>query len=231
MRIKDLPSFNKPSSKLLRNGAESLDTAELLAIIFGVGNKNESALEMSNRILKACNLHRIEDLGLKELINLIKDKREEAETRDYVRAMQLFSLVELSKRYNKLSNKGYKKEIRSAKDILHIFVDKFRNYKKEVLSVVLLDTKNQVMSIKEVSVGTLNSSLIHPREVFKEAIKESAYAIILVHNHPSGDPKPSEEDIEITKSLIEAGKMLNILVLDHVIIGGNKYWNWLDFKS
>ncbi|MBS3150539.1 DNA repair protein RadC [Candidatus Woesearchaeota archaeon] len=137
------------------------------------------------------------------------------------------SIVELSKRYNKLVKGGYnKKPINSAKDVYDIFVDEMRPYKKEVLKVVLLDTKNVPISIKEVSVGTLNSSLIHPREVFKDAIKESANSIILVHNHPSGNCEPSSEDIEMTKLLVQAGEHLGVKVLDHVIIGKKKYWSW-----
>ena len=218
MKIKDIPNFNRPGSKLIKNGVSSLDTAELLSIVFGVGSKGESAIELSNRLLKDYNLHKFEELGFKELTKECKG--------DFVKAMKLLSIVELSKRYNKLVKGGYnKKPINSAKDIYNMFVDEMRNYKKEVLKVVLLDTKNVPISIKEVSVGTLNSSLIHPREVFKEAIKESANSIILVHNHPSGNCNPSNEDIEMTKLLVQAGEHLGVKVLDHVIIGKRKYYS------
>ena len=218
MKIKDIPNFNRPGSKLIKNGVGSLDTAELLSIVFGVGSKGESAIELSNRLLKDYNLHKFEELGFKELTKECKG--------DFVKAMKLLSIVELSKRYNKLVKGGYnKKPINSAKDIYNMFVDEMRNYKKEVLKVVLLDTKNVPISIKEVSVGTLNSSLIHPREVFKEAIKESANSIILVHNHPSGNCNPSNEDIEMTKLLVQAGEHLGVKVLDHVIIGKRKYYS------
>ena len=218
MKIKDIPNFNRPGSKLIKNGVSSLDTAELLSIVFGVGSKGESAIELSNRLLKDYNLHKFEELGFKELTKECKG--------DFVKAMKLLSIVELSKRYNKLVKGGYnKKPINSAKDIYNMFVDEMRNYKKEVLKVVLLDTKNVPISIKEISVGTLNSSLIHPREVFKEAIKESANSIILVHNHPSGNCDPSNEDIEMTKLLVQAGEHLGVKVLDHVIIGKRKYYS------
>jgi len=219
VKIKDIPNFNRPGSKLIKNGVSSLDTAELLSIVFGVGSKGESAIELSNRLLKDYNLHKFEELGFKELTKECKG--------DFVKAMKLLSIVELSKRYNKLVKGGYnKKPINSAKDVYDIFVDEMRPYKKEVLKVVLLDTKNVPISIKEVSVGTLNSSLIHPREVFKDAIKESANSIILVHNHPSGNCEPSSEDIEMTKLLVQAGEHLGVKVLDHVIIGKKKYWSW-----
>ena len=219
MKIKDIPNFNRPGSKLIKNGVSSLDTAELLSIVFGVGSKGESAIELSNRLLKDYNLHKFEELGFKELTKECKG--------DFVKAMKLLSIVELSKRYNKLVKGGFnRKPINSAKDVYDIFVDEMRPYKKEVLKVVLLDTKNVPISIKEVSVGTLNSSLIHPREVFKDAIKESANSIILVHNHPSGNCEPSSEDIEMTKLLVQAGEHLGVKVLDHVIIGKKKYWSW-----
>lgn len=222
MKIKDIPWFNRPGFKLTRNGVHSLDDAELLAIIFGIGNRDENAIELSNRLLKKYNFNKLENLSVKELAK---------EFKSYNKALQLLSLIEICKRYNKLVNKGYTKTIKSAKDVYNIFVDKFREYKQESLNIIILDTKNNIINIKEISIGTLNSSLIHPREVFKEAIKQSAFSIILVHNHPSGDPKPSKEDIEMTRKIIEAGKLLNILVLDHVIIGKDKFWNWLETQS
>ena len=109
--------------------------------------------------------------------------------------------------------------------------DHVKELKKERLYCVLLDTKNIPFKVVRVSEGTLNSSLIHPREVFKEAIKESAFSVMLVHNHPSGNPEPSGEDLDVTRKIIETGKMLDILVLDHVIIGKDKFWNWLDTQS
>ncbi|MBI2667726.1 hypothetical protein HYX17_03055, partial [Candidatus Woesearchaeota archaeon] len=119
----------------------------------------------------------------------------------------------------------------SAKDIFDMFASRVKDYNEEHLYVVCLDTKNCVNKVHRICIGTLNSSLIHPREVFKAAIKENSNSIILVHNHPSGDCSPSEDDIEITKKLIEIGKTLNIFVIDHVIIGKDKHWNWLDTQS
>ena len=228
MKIKDLPWFNRPGFKLTRNGVKTLDNAELLAIIFGIGANGESALELSNRLLKDYNLNKLDDLSFNEL---------KEECNDIVKALQLSSLIELSKRYNKLINGGYDnkikhKKINSAKDVKNIFIDKFRNYKKEVLSIILLDTKNKIISFKEgITIGILNSSLIHPREIFKEAIKESANSVILVHNHPSGDPNPSQKDIEITKKIFEAGELLGINVLDHIIIGNEGYWSYKENQS
>jgi len=226
MRIKDLPNFSKPSSKLIKYGASKLDTPELLAIIFGRGDWEESALELSNRLIKKHNLHRFENLGFNELINEIKGKRETIETSDYVKAMQIFSLIELSKRYNKLVNKGYKRSIKGAKDVYDLLVDKYGNLKQEHFICLYLDTKNKIIKEENVFKGTLNSSLVHPREVFRTAIKESANSIILVHNHPSGDVSPSVEDERITLEFQKAGEILGIKVLDHIIIGKDGYYSW-----
>lgn len=221
MKIKDIPWWNRPGFKLTREGVDSLDDAELLAIIFGVGSKGESALELSNKLLKKYNLNGLEDLSIDDLAKECSG--------NHNKALQISSLIEICKRYNKLVKGGYnKKVITCAKDVYNMFIDEVRDFKKEVLFVVLLDTKNKPIKIKEVSVGTLTGSLIQPREIFKEAIKENAYSIMLVHNHPSGNPEPSKDDIEMTKQIIEAGKILSILVLDHVIIGRDGYWNWLD---
>ena len=229
MKIKDIPWFNRPGFKLTGKGVNTLDDAELLSIIFGVGSKGESALELSNKLLKKYNFNKLEDLSIK---NLAKECNG-----NFNKALQIISLIEICKRYNKLINGGYDnkikhKTINSAKDVKNIFIDKFRNYKKEVLSIILLDTKNKIISFKEgITIGILNSSLIHPREIFKEAIKESANSVILVHNHPSGDPNPSQKDIEITKKIFEAGELLGINVLDHVIIGDGVYWSYKENQS
>ncbi len=220
-----MPWYNQPGFKLTKKGAHTLDTPELLSILFWANDKEDDILGISNKILKKYNLHKLENAGYNELVTLVCGKKK-AEYKDFIKVMKLLSLIELSKRYNKLIKGGYNhKIINSAKDVYNMFVDEMRTYKKEVLNVVLLDTKNKVICVKEISVGTLNSSLVHPREVFKEAIKESANSIILVHNHPSGDCTPSKCDKEVTKKIREAGKILNINLLDHVIIGKNKYWS------
>ena len=228
MKIKDIPWFNRPGFKLTRNGVNTLDDAELLSIIFGIGSKGESALELSNKLLKKYNFNKLEDLSVKDLARECKG--------NFNKALQILSLIEICKRYNRLVKKGYngktrRKEIKSSEDVYNMFVDKFRNYKKEALNIILLDSQNKIIKvIEEISIGILNSSLIHPREVFAEAIKEKANSIILVHNHPSGDVNPSKSDIETTKRLNEAGELLGIKVLDHVIIGKDKFFSFKDSK-
>ena len=223
MKIEEMPFFTQPLTRLKRDGPNPLSDAELLALILGSGNKDWNAIDLANKLLKDFNLHRLADLGFTEL------KRELGSE---FKAAQIVSLFELFRRTNKLQRGGFNAGyFNTPKDVFMRFVDRFRPLRKEVFWVVLLDTKNKIIGEKEMFVGTLNASLIHPREIFNWAIRESANSIVLVHNHPSGDPNPSDEDIKITKSIIDAGKMLNILVLDHVIIGRNNYWNWLDSQS
>lgn len=223
MRIKDLPWFNRPASKLRRKGVESLDDAELLAILFGKGDKKESALELSNRLLKKYNLNKLGELGFNELKKECND--------DYVKALRILSLVEVSKRYNKQVRKGYSKSVSSSEDVFNMFCDRFADEKKENFVVLCLDNKNKVIKEETVSIGILNASIVHPREVFKSAIKESAAGIIIVHNHPSGDCKPSKQDEEITKKLVDSGKIIGIQVLDHIVIGQDRFYSFKDMKN
>ncbi|HLC72908.1 MAG TPA: DNA repair protein RadC, partial [Candidatus Nanoarchaeia archaeon] len=196
----------------------ALDTAELLAILLGKGKRGESALELSNRLLQQYNLHGLEVLGYKELKRVCRD--------DGIKALQLLSFVELSKRYNKLINGGYKQKITSAEDVFNRFKDRLGQEKQEHFIVLYLDSKHQILKEETISIGTLDASLVHPREVFKRAIQESAYGIILVHNHPSGDPEPSEEDKEITRRLFDVGEVVAIKVLDHIIIGKESHFSF-----
>ena len=218
MRITDQPFFTRPGYKLYTHGASALDTAELLAILLGKGKRGESALELSNRLLQQYNLHGLEVLGYKELKRVCRD--------DGIKALQLLSFVELSKRYNKLINGGYKQKITSAEDVFNRFKDRLGQEKQEHFIVLYLDSKHQILKEETISIGTLDASLVHPREVFKRAIQESAYRIILVHNHPSGDPEPSEEDKEITRRLFDVGEVVAIKVLDHIIIGKESHFSF-----
>ena len=221
MKIKDIPWFNRPGFKLTRNGVSSLDDAELLSIIFGIGSKGESALELSNKLLKKYNFNKLENISIKELAK---------ECKSYNKALQLISLIELSKRYNKLVSNGFAFSIRSSKDVYNIFNNELSNLKKEKVIGVYLDTKNKIIKKEIIGIGILDSSLIHPRELFKEAIKESAKSVILVHNHPSGDSNPSEDDVRLTKNLIEAGNLIGINFLDHVIIGKKNFYSFKEDK-
>ncbi len=214
MKIKDIALENRPRERFERQGASVLSDAELLAIILQKGTREENVIDMSNRLISKYGMNKLADLSLVEL--------QEVKGIGRVKAMQIKAIFEVSKRTSFVKSGKF---ITSAKDVFEYAWPKLGK-DKEHFMVLLLDSKNRVIKDEIVSIGTLNSSIIHPREIFKTAIKESANAIILVHNHPSGDPTPSNEDREITEKIFEAGKVLNISVLDHVIVGENEYWSW-----
>src|SRR3989344_51099 len=218
MKIREMPFFTRPGYKLIKKGPEYLDDAELLAILFDKGNSYGNAVEVANKLLKAFNLNKLPELSFTELKNSLND--------DYVKAMKILSLNELFKRFNKLKSNGFKRRINSAEDVFNMFKDRLRDEKKENFIILYLDVKNNIIKEETVSIGILDSALIHPREIFKSAIKESAYSIILVHNHPSGDCNPSKTDMDITKKLVKASEILDIRLLDHVIIGNENYWSY-----
>ncbi|MFO7678142.1 MAG: DNA repair protein RadC [Thermoplasmatota archaeon] len=217
MKIKDIPWYNRPGVRLKKKGVNHLSDAELLAIVLGRGNKEENAVDLSNRILGRYNFDKLDDLSLHEL---------EKECKNQVKAMKIIAMFEIFKRTNRLSKKGFSKKIRNAEDVFHYYVDELKDKKKEYFYALFLDTKNKVIAEEEISVGILDASLIHPREVFKSAIKASSNSIILVHNHPSGDCTPSKEDKNVTKILENAGDLLGIRVLDHIIVGSDQYYSF-----
>jgi len=222
VRIKDLPPSSKPRERFLKLGPEALSDAELFAIILRTGTINENVIDMSNRLIAEHGLNNLFECSLKEL--------QEIKGIGPGKAMQLLSMAELGKRYNQSKNKITR--ITSAEDVFNIFKDKLKNEKQECFYVLLLSTKNNLITEPIlISKGVLDAAIIHPREVFKPAIKNSASRIILVHNHPSGDPSPSDEDLDITRRIVESGKELDIKVLDHVIIGSEKWWNWVENSS
>ncbi len=214
MRIKDIPWYNRPGVRLKKKGANVLSDAELLAIVIGRGSKSENAVDLSNRILKSFNFDKLTNLSFHEL---------KEEFKDQVPAMKVVSMFEIFRRTSRLMKKGFKVKIKNAEDVYNYFKDELATKNKEHFIALFLDTKNRIIGEEVVSVGTLNASIIHPREVFCSAIKASASSVVIVHNHPSGDSLPSDEDKKITKMLCNAGEILGIKVLDHVIIGGDGF--------
>jgi len=210
MKIKDMPWYNRPGARLKRKGVFSLSDAELLAIVIGRGDKTENAVDLANRVLATNNFDKIAELSLSEL---------EKEFRNPVKAMKINAMFEIFRRTNKLMKKGFKLQIKTASDVYQYYVDELQNKTKEYFYALFLDTKNRILKEELVSIGTLNESLIHPRELFNSAIQASCNSVIIVHNHPSGDCVPSDNDKEVTKVLVEAGEIMGIKVLDHIIIG------------
>ncbi|ACD90857.1 MAG: DNA repair protein RadC [Chlorobium limicola] len=218
MRIHDLDPENRPRERLLLYGASSLSPAELLAIILRSGSKNLNIIDTCHEIIAAYGLERLADLQLSEL--------QKIRGIGPAKAMQISAIFELNKRIHFRKNNNRK--ILSARDVSEYMAGRIPDETKEHLFVLHLNTKNRVIRHDIVSVGTLNASLIHPREVFKSAIRESAHAIILVHNHPSGDVEPSNADRQVTEILKKAGAILQIELLDHVIVGKE---NWFSFRE
>lgn len=217
--LRDLPEEERPRERLLKFGSESLSIQELLQIVLRSGHKGESVALLSQKLLSHFgNLKRLFEASIEELMQI--------KGIGFAKAAQIKAVFELAKRYSLYQEEKDLKRISSPEDVFKLIKAKIKDYKKEHFYILALNTKNSV--ICEISVGTLNASLVHPREVFAEAIKNRANSIILVHNHPSGDLTPSEDDIKITKKLIEGGKILGIEVLDHIIITENSYFS---FKS
>ena len=215
MKIKDLPEQNRPRERFLEKGPEALSDAELFAILLRTGTIGENVIDMSNRLINEYGLDKLFNCSLKELqeINGIGPSK----------AMQILTIAEIQKRISQ-SKKPVKK-ISCAEDVFKLFQDRLKDKNEEHFYVLMLNNQNNIIAEQEVSKGILDASIIHPREVFKPAIKNSASKIILVHNHPSGDPEPSGEDLDITEKLTEAGNQIGIKILDHVIIGKEKYYS------
>lgn len=214
LTIKDFPLEERPRERLIKTGPKSLSNAELLAIILRTGNKKENVLELSKRLIKEHNLKtlsRIRVNSLKKTFGIGQAK-----------ACQLIACFELGRRMSCLKH-GKNYTINSAKNIATILMPELSNLKKEHFIGIFLDSRKRIIKKETIFIGSLDSSIIHPREIFKIALAESAAAVILAHNHPSGDPKPSQEDIEITKQITKAGEILGIQVLDHIVIGDNKF--------
>jgi DNA repair protein RadC len=215
MKVWEMPWFERPGVRLKRNGPEGLSDAELLAIVLGRGSKEENVIDCSRRVLREQNLNYLAELSLAELAKQFGN--------DEVKALKVTAMFELFRRTNRLKSHGFATKIQSAEDVYHYFADRLAEKKKEYFYALCLDTKNRIIQETLVSVGILDASLIHPREVFNPAIKACSHAVILVHNHPSGEAEPSANDTEVTKLLSEAGRVVGIEVLDHIIIGKDGY--------
>jgi len=215
MMIRDVHIADRPRERLIRQGAESLSNQELIAILLRTGTKQESVLVLANRILSSFDkIQDLKDATIEELM-LVKGVGK-------AKAVQILAAAEIGKRmYRKHSEGRY--TIRSPEDAAAYLMTDMASLNQEHFVALFLNVKNEVLHKQTIFIGSLNSSIVHPREVFREAVKRSAASIIVAHNHPSGNPSPSPEDIEVTKRLIEAGSIMGIEVLDHVIIGDHQF--------
>lgn len=218
-RIKDLPLNERPYEKLEKYGAEILSDAELLAIVLRNGTKHETSVSLAQRVLAKDE----EGLGIAALYNLSLEQLRTISGIGTVKAIQIKAVMELSKRIASGYGGNNKISIKSSYDVSRLIMEDMRHLRKEVFKAILLNTKNQLLKQINVSIGSLSSAIVHPREVFQDAVKAGCSSLIFAHNHPSGDPEPSREDIEITSRLVKAGEILGIKVLDHIVIGDGRY--------
>jgi DNA repair protein RadC len=214
MKIKDLPKIERPREKLEKYGPEKLSNSELLAILLGTGTKGVNVVELANKILKKFNGDKISKANVAELKNTFG--------LGTAKACEIVACFELGKR---LLNGKKAVLLLSPQDVWNELRD-IRDNKKEHFVIFFLDTRNQEIKREIISVGTLNSSLVHPREVFEPAVKHLASHVIIAHNHPSGNSEPSEEDLDITKRLVESGKLLGIEIADHVVVTPASYFSF-----
>jgi DNA repair protein RadC len=213
--IRDLPTQERPRERLRERGASSLSTAELLAITLRTGAASESVLNLSARLLARCG-------GLAGLARASFGELCQEHGLGEAKVAQLKAALELGRRLLS-SEPDERLVVKSPQDIANLLQGEMGFLEQEELRVVLLNSKNQVLAIDEVYKGSVNTSLIRISELFREAVRQNCPALVVVHNHPSGDPSPSAEDIKVTEQMVEAGKLLDIEVLDHLIIGQQRY--------
>ena len=220
MRIKDLPKVERPREKLVAKGAENLKDSELLAILLRTGKAGKNVIEIASQILTKHSKKRLLQMTYQDLVKI--------DGIDSAKATTLLAAFELAKRALEVDDSNLP-VISTPKDVVAQLTE-LRHNKREHFVVLYLNARNQLVHKETISMGTLNANLVHPREVFEPALKHSAAGIMVAHNHPSGDPKPSEDDLEITKRLAEAGKMMGVELLDHVIIATNKHFSFKEAK-
>ena len=216
--IREMPKVERPREKLLEKGPENLKDEELLAILLRTGTKEKNVLNLARQILRKFSKKKFLKLKYQDLIKIKGVNSAKATT--------ILAAIELTKRILGVGEETLPK-IESVKDVVAQF-SYLREKQREHLAAIYLNARNEVIFKKHLFVGTLDSSICHPREIFKYALEKNAASVILIHNHPSGDPEPCQADLEITKRIVEAGKIMGIDVLDHVIITKTKA---LSFKE
>lgn len=209
--VHDLPLSERPRERLLKHGVSALSQQELLALILGRGTKGESVMVTAQKLLSQFG-------NLKNLAAASVEELRQVKGIGPAKATQIKAAFELSKRLDEHDDAGPRMTVKSPEDVVKAVRNQLKGKKKEHFYVLSLDTRNHLLESEEVSKGSLDSSIVHPREVFKEAIANSAASVIFVHNHPSGDPTPSNDDIQLTKRLKEAGELVGIEVLDHIVV-------------
>ena len=220
--VRDLPEDERPREKLAHYGASSLSNAELLAVLLRTGTREESVLRLAERVLV-----RYRDTGLASMVHASLSELSSIQGIGTSKAAAILAAVELGQRIAQKTAEQVE-VIDGPADVARFAMPHFRHEQKEHFAVLLLNTKNHILAMQEISVGSLSASIVHPREVFRTAIRYAAAAIILMHNHPSGDPEPSRDDITLTQQMVKAGEIMGIPVLDHVVMGDGSFVSMKD---
>ncbi|OHB32605.1 MAG: hypothetical protein A2X84_01345 [Desulfuromonadaceae bacterium GWC2_58_13] len=221
-RIKDWPADERPREKLLKNGSHTLSEAELLALVLRTGDAASQTSAVDHARLLLVRFKTLRGLAMATVVELC-----EVKGIGPAKAAELHAVFELARRFGIEALRPGDRYTCSTEVYQH-FHERLRDYRKEVFIALLLDSKNRVLREVQISEGSLTASIVHPREVFAPVVRESAAAVLFVHNHPSGDPTPSREDLEITTRLREAGELMGVRVLDHIIIGSGRYVSFVD---
>jgi len=216
--IKEIPSAERPRERFLELGADQVFTYELLAILLRTGSKEESVIDLSKKLFYK--VKTLKNLSLMQIDDLTKVKGIGPS-----KAIQILAAFELGKR---MHSEDYKKRLKmhNPESIFLYLKDQLELKTQEHLIGLFLNTKGELIKKETIFVGSLNMSVVHPREIFKKAVQVSAASMVIAHNHPSGDPSPSKQDIDITKRLVKSGLMMDIEILDHIIVGQNKYFSF-----
>jgi len=214
--IHDLPVSERPRERLQKFGISALSAQEILALILGRGVSGESVMVTAQRLLSRFG-------SLKGMADASVEELSQIKGIGIAKASQIKAAFEMANRLEGYADVGDKPVVKTPDDVMGLVKGRLRGKKKEYFLALLLDTRGQLIKVSEISVGSLDTSIVHPREAFREAISASAAPVIFVHNHPSGDPEASEDDIKLTRRLAEVGEVVGIDVLDHIIIGDKKY--------
>jgi len=219
MKIKDIPIENQPQTRLFADGVDTLSNAELMSIILRQGIQGKNALELSNELFKRFPLYKLPNCNVFELKKMFGLGN--------AKASQIVSFFELARRASSHVQKS-KKQIKNSKVVYNRFKKQLENKKQEHFYAVFLDSRKRIITEQLISLGTNNAAIVHPREILSKAISANANAFILIHNHPSGDATPSQEDLEVTKNVANAADLMDIPLVDHVIIGNSSYYSMRD---
>jgi len=218
--VRDLPKPERPRERLKQFGPEALSAQELLALIIGRGVSKKSVMTIAQELL-------VEFGNIKAISQATIEELSQIKGIGFAKAAQIKACFELGKRQD-LEPELKDFDIKDPESVIKAIRTSIKDKAKEHFKLILLNTRNKIIGISTISIGTLNTSLVHPREVFKEAIIHNAMSVVLAHNHPSGDPEPSEDDLTITRRLVEAGKILGVEVIDHIIISKNGFFSFKD---